>query len=98
MRADFKICMEELSYDAGNIRTVPVSIGGTSWLPKYPQERIIKDWEVVRLMDRFSEKDWKLFRSKIADWQEVYMDKLNKEYLEDFSDDLKDTIRYFAGR
>lgn len=102
-------------------------------------------------MNRFSEKDWKLFRSKIADWQEAYMDKLNKEYieiltgegnpsdkfwklekrikedkkdcgvqcemsrsnqlmsllnegaitmddLEDFSDDLKDTIGHFAGR
>ena len=105
-------------------------------------------------MNRFSEKDWKLFRSKIADWQEAYMDKLNKEYIEiltgegnpsdkfwklerrikedkkdcgvrcemsssnqfyimmsllnegaitmddldDFSDDLKDTIGHFAGR
>ncbi|MBD5543840.1 MAG: multidrug transporter [Lachnospiraceae bacterium] len=102
-------------------------------------------------MNRFSEKDWKLFRCKIADWQEVYMDKLNKEYIEilsgegnlsdkfwklekrikedkkdcgvyckmsrtnqfyimtsllnegaitmdDFSDDLKDTIGHFAGR
>ena len=101
-----------------------------------------------------SKKDWKLFREKIADWQEAYMDKLNKEYieiltgegnpsdkfwklekriredkkdcgvrcemsrsnqfyimmsllnegaitmddLEDFSDDLKDTIGHFAGR
>ena len=33
-------------------------------------------------MDRFSEKDWKLFRSKIAGWQEAYMDRLNKEYME----------------
>lgn len=105
-------------------------------------------------MNRFSEKDWKIFRSKIAGWQEAYMDKLNKEYIEilsreanpsdkfwtlekrikedkkdcgvrcemsrsnqfyimmsllnegaitmedldDFSDDLKDTIRHFAGR
>lgn len=31
-------------------------------------------------MDKFSEKDWKLFRSKIVGWQEAYMDKLNKEY------------------
>lgn len=30
----------------------------------------------------FTEKDWKLFRSKIADWQEAYMDRLNKEYIE----------------
>lgn len=33
-------------------------------------------------MIRFSEKDWKIFRSKIAGWQEAYMDKLNKEYIE----------------
>ena len=33
-------------------------------------------------MNDFSEKDWKLFRSKIADWQEAYIDKLNKEYIE----------------
>ena len=30
-------------------------------------------------MNRFSEKDWKLFRSKISDWQEAYMEKLNQE-------------------
>ncbi len=32
-------------------------------------------------MNRFSERDWKLFRRKIVDWQEAYMDKLNKEYI-----------------
>lgn len=32
-------------------------------------------------MNRFSEKDWKIFRSKIARWQETYMDKLNNEYM-----------------
>ena len=31
-------------------------------------------------MNKFSEKDWKLFRNKISDWQEAYMEKLNKEY------------------
>ncbi len=36
-----KICMEELSYDAGNIRTAPVTIGGTSWVPEIPHEEII---------------------------------------------------------
>lgn len=30
----------------------------------------------------FSEKDWKLYRSKIADWQEAYMEKLCEEYME----------------
>ena len=26
-----------------------------------------------------SKSDWKLYREKIADWQENYMDRLNKE-------------------
>ena len=26
-----------------------------------------------------SKKDWKLFREKLPDWQENYMDKLNKQ-------------------
>lgn len=38
-----KICMEELSYDAGNIRTAPVTIGGTSWIHELPQEDVIID-------------------------------------------------------
>ncbi|MBQ9301833.1 multidrug transporter [Butyrivibrio sp.] len=35
----------------------------------------------------FKESDWKLFRKKIADWQENYMDKLNHEYIELLSGD-----------
>jgi len=27
-------------------------------------------------------RDWKLFKEKIADWQEAYIDKVNKEYVE----------------
>ena len=41
-------------------------------------------------MNKFSEKDWKIFRSKIAGWQEAYMDKLNKEYIEILKKDKKD--------
>lgn len=33
-------------------------------------------------MQGFTEADWKLFRNKIGEWQEAYMDKLNKEYIE----------------
>lgn len=106
------------------------------------------------MLNRFSEKDWKIFQNKISGWQETYMEKLNKEYiallsgegnasdkfwklekriredkkdcgvqceisrsnqfcimlsllnegvitfddLEDFSDDLKDTMKHFAGK
>jgi hypothetical protein len=31
---------------------------------------------------RYTEKDWKLFRSKISKWQSDYMDKLENEYIE----------------
>ena len=31
---------------------------------------------------RYTEHDWKLFRAKIADWQEAYMERLNREYIE----------------
>lgn len=38
-----KICMDGLSYDAGSLRTVPVTIGGTSWVPQLPHEGIVID-------------------------------------------------------
>ena len=28
-----------------------------------------------------SEKDWKLFRKKVPQWQEAYMDRLDREYI-----------------
>ena len=37
--------------------------------------------------DSFNEKDWKLYRSKIAGWQEAYMERLTKEYMELLSRD-----------
>ncbi|MDD7389085.1 MAG: multidrug transporter [Lachnospiraceae bacterium] len=33
-------------------------------------------------MYEVSKKDWKLYREKIPDWQEAYMERLNKEYVE----------------
>ena len=45
-------------------------------------------------MNKFSEKDWKTFRSKIAGWQEAYMDKLNKEYIEILSGDGKPSEKF----
>ncbi len=30
----------------------------------------------------FTKQDWKLFRAKVADWQESHMDKLCREYIE----------------
>lgn len=37
--------------------------------------------------ERFTKKDWMLFKNKIADWQEAYMDRLNKEYIELLSEE-----------
>ena len=47
-------------------------------------------------MNKFSEKDWKIFRSKIAGWQEAYMDKLNKEYIEILSGDGKPSEKFWT--
>lgn len=42
-----------------------------------------------------SKKDWKLFREKLAEWQESYMDKLTKEYIELISDENKNASDKF---
>ena len=49
-----KICMAELSYDAGNIRTAPDTIGGISWIPELPQEEMIREKlvEISNMSDR----------------------------------------------
>lgn len=44
----------------------------------------------------FTEKDWKLFRSKIADWQEAYMDRLNKEYIELLSESGNPSDKFWS--
>lgn len=34
-----------------------------------------------RICMEISKKDWKLFREKLAGWQENYMDQLTKDYI-----------------
>ena len=34
------------------------------------------------MSDTFNEKDWTLFRKKVADWQENYIEKLTREYID----------------
>ena len=34
------------------------------------------------MQPKVNEADWKLFRSRLPGWQEAYMDRLNKEYIE----------------
>lgn len=33
-------------------------------------------------VQKVNESDWKLFRKRVPEWQEAYMDKLNHEYIE----------------
>lgn len=44
----------------------------------------------------FPETDWKLFRSRVADWQEAYMDRLNKEYIELLSGEGNASEKFWA--
>lgn len=44
----------------------------------------------------FPEKDWKIFRSKIADWQEAYMDRLNKGYIELLSGEENPSDKFWS--
>lgn len=43
----------------------------------------------------FTKKDWILFRNKIADWQEAYMDRLNKEYIELLNKDANPSEKFW---
>lgn len=44
----------------------------------------------------FTEKDWKLFRIKIVDWQEAYMDSLNKEYIKLLSENVNPSEKFWG--
>lgn len=43
----------------------------------------------------FQEKDWKLFRKKVPEWQERYMDKLNHEYMDILNEDGKPSYKFW---
>ena len=42
-----------------------------------------------------SEKDWKLFRKKVPQWQEAYMDRLNREYIAILSGNEKPSEKFW---
>ena len=42
---------EGFYYTAGKVRTVPVTIGGTSWTPTLPIESVIKE-ELQEIFDK----------------------------------------------
>ena len=43
-----------------------------------------------------AESDWKLFRARIAEWQEDHMEKLSREYIELLSADAGASERFWA--
>ena len=47
-------------------------------------------------MYQVKEKDWKLFRKKLPVWQEVYMERLIKEYAELLNDDEAASVKFWA--
>ena len=47
-------------------------------------------------MVEISKRDWKLFREKLAGWQESYMERLCKEYVEILTSNEKGSARFWA--
>ena len=41
-----------------------------------------------------SKEDWNLFRSKVPGWQEAYMERLNKEYIQILSSEGKASDKF----
>lgn len=44
----------------------------------------------------FTNADWTLFRRKVPEWQEAYMDKLTREYIQLLSSDSAPSERFWA--
>lgn len=42
-----------------------------------------------------SKSDWKLFRTRIGDWQEAYMERLIKEYIDLLSGDENSSDKFW---
>ncbi len=43
----------------------------------------------------FSERDWKLFRQKVPEWQEAYMNRLNEEYIQLLSENAAPSVKFW---
>ena len=47
-------------------------------------------------MYQSEEKDWKLYRKKLPEWQEAYMERLIKEYVELLNSDKAASEKFWA--
>ena len=43
----------------------------------------------------FNESDWKLFRQKVPEWQEAYMNRLNEEYIQLLSENAAPSDKFW---
>ncbi len=43
----------------------------------------------------FTEADWQLFRKRVLDWQEAYMDRLGREYIQLLSGDCAPSEKFW---
>lgn len=46
--------------------------------------------------EKYTERDWKLFRSRLPQWQEAYMEKLNREYVTLLTSDGSASEKFWA--
>ena len=47
-------------------------------------------------MNQIEEKDWKLYREKLPEWQEAYMERLIKEYVELLNSDKAASEKFWT--
>ena len=47
-------------------------------------------------MNQIEEKDWKLYRKKLPEWQEAYMERLIREYAELLKSDKAASEKFWA--
>lgn len=47
-------------------------------------------------MNQIEENDWKLYREKLPEWQEAYMERLIKEYVELLNSDKAASEKFWA--
>ncbi len=45
--------------------------------------------------EKYTEQDWKLFRTRLPGWQSAYMDRLNQEYIEILTADAEASDKFW---
>ena len=53
------------------------------------------NYKVGRKNTKSTKKDWKLYRERIGDWQEAYMEKIIQEYVEYLQENLPESDEFW---